>query len=145
MATLEQIFDEWSTDSIINRIDLAGAAIEIPKLHNKYYRMLSAERLRLKKMNSEMDQLIADKRDWLTGNLSKEELDQLGWQPFLRKLLKSEVDDFMKSDKDYIDANLKLATQQEKIEVLVDILKMIHNRSFQISNAVNFEKFRAGM
>lgn len=145
MATIEDIFNAWNEDSIINRVELGNAALDIPKLHNKYYRMLSSERLRLKKMKSQMDILVGNKKDWLTGNLSKEELDQLGWTPYLRKLLKSELDDFIKVDPDFIEFNIKLAVQEEKLEILDSIIKMISNRSFQISNAINFEKFRAGM
>lgn len=145
MATLEAIFEAWTEDSQINRVELANAALDIPKLHNKYWRMLSNERLRLKKMKSEMDILVNNKKEWLSGNLSKEELDQLGWQPYLRKHLKSDLDQFVKVDPDFIEFNLKLALQEEKIEVLLDIIKMVSNRSFQISNAINFEKFRAGM
>ena len=34
--TLDEIFDLWSEDSVINVSELGNAAIDIAKLHHKY-------------------------------------------------------------------------------------------------------------
>ena len=142
--TLDDIFEQWGIDSRIDRLELGGAALDIPKLHHKYYRMLSNERLRLRKMETEYSVMQQTKRSWVTGELTSEELKVFGWQPHLKKILKGDIDEYLKSDKDVIEFTLRLAMQKEKIEVLDSIIKTITNRSFQISNAINWERFKIG-
>ena len=45
--TLDEIFEEWSKDSQLDKAEIGNAALEIAKLHNKYYQFLSRERLLL--------------------------------------------------------------------------------------------------
>jgi len=40
--------------------------------------------------------------------------------------------------------NLKIAYQQEKIDALESIIKMLHNRGFHIKSAIDFERFKVG-
>ena len=143
--TLDEIFEQWSNDARIDRLELGAAALDIPKLHHKYYRMLSNERLRLKKMEADQAILMQNKKSWVAGELTSDVLKQFGWQQHLKKILKSEVDEYLKADKDVIEFTLKMAMQKEKIEVLDSIIKTITNRSFQLNVAVNWEKFKVGM
>jgi hypothetical protein len=143
--TLDEIFEQWSIDSTVSKLDLDSAALGIPKLHHKYCRMLSTERMLLRKMESDADILYNNKKLWLLGELSSDELKTLGWEPQLKRHVKSNVDDTLKADKDCISMTLKVAYQREKLEALDNILKMIHNRSYQIANAINFMKFQQGI
>ena len=142
--TLDEIFDNWTVDSQIDRLNLGNASLDVPKLHNKYWRFLSTERMRLKKQESEFAQLMNDKKAWVNGEMTSDQLKQLGWEINLKKMLKSEQEDFLRGDKDVIEARLKMALQQEKIEVLTDIIKSLHNRSFLIGNAIKFAVFQTG-
>jgi hypothetical protein len=143
--TLDEIFEQWSVDSHVSKVALDDAALSIPKLHHKYYRMLSQEKLLLRKMEADADILYDNKKRWLMGELSSEELKSLGWEPQLKRHVKSNVDETLKADKDCISMTLKVAYQTEKVEALLDILKAIHNRSYQISNAIAFMKFQQGI
>lgn len=142
--TIDEIFEHWNVDSIISRVDLAGAALDIPKLHNKYYRFFVNERLLLKKQEQDFAVLMLNKKAWCSGELTSSELKAFGWDVQLRKMLKSEAEDFLRADKDVIKTRLSMALQQEKIDALDSIIKMVSNRSFQISNAINFLKFQSG-
>ena len=141
---LDDIFDAWSVDSQIDSIRLGDASLQIPKLHHKYWRMLSNERLLYKKFQTEIAELMVEKKAWLNGELTSDELKAKGWPIQLKKLLKSEHDEFLRADKDVIELNLKAALQQEKIEVLTDIIKSLHNRTFVISNAIKWAQFQSG-
>jgi hypothetical protein len=143
--TLDEIFELWGGDSTISKLSLDSAALEIPKLHQKYYKILSQERMLLRRMESEADILYNNKKAWLLGELSSDELKSLGWEPQLKRHVKSGVDEQLKSDKECINMTLKVAYQNEKIEALLDIIKSIHNRSYQISNAIAFMKFQQGI
>lgn len=143
--TLDEIFDNWGSDCKINRSELGDAALDIPKLHHKYYRMLSNERLLLRKLETDYATLRENKRAWANGEMTSETLKTLGWQQQLKKVLRTDMDDFLAADTDVIKMTLRMAMQKEKIDVLDSIIKTITNRSFQISNAINWEKFKMGM
>jgi hypothetical protein len=40
---------------------------------------------------------------------------------------------------------LRISMQVEKVDILIDILKMIHTRNFQIKNAIDYMKFTNGV
>jgi hypothetical protein len=84
------------------------------------------------------------KYDYYRGILPEEDLKENGWQPFQLNVLKSEVTMYIESDKDIIKMNLRLAHQQEKVDVLDSIIKSIKDRGFQIKNAIEYEKFKVG-
>ena len=50
---IEQIVDEWTVDTQIDQTDLSTESLKIPKLHNKYIRILYTEKLRLRKLDTE--------------------------------------------------------------------------------------------
>jgi hypothetical protein len=69
----------------------------------------------------------------------------MGWQlPPKGRILKSDVGPYVDADKDIIKLNLKYAYQLEKIELLTDIIKTLHNRGYQLKTAVDWEKFKVG-
>lgn len=142
--TLDEIFDNWESDSQIDRLALGNASLNIPKLHHKYWRILSNERLLLKRQESEFATLMVDKKAWLNGEMTSDELKARGWDVHLKKMLKSDQEEFLRGDSNVIEARLKMALQIEKIEVLTDIIKSIHNRSFIIGNAIKFAVFQTG-
>lgn len=142
--TLEEIFEAWSQDSKINPIELGDAALDIPKLHHKYFRMMSQERMQLRKLDVEYNQLMFDKKEWATGTMTREDLAAKGWQVQLKKLIKSEAEDLLRVDQDVVKILNRIALQKEKLEALDSIIKMIINRSFQLSNAISWAKFKSG-
>lgn len=142
--TLDEIFDQWAVDSRIDSIRLGDASLDVPKLHHKYWKTLSAERMLYKKQQTDLAQLMVNKKAWLNGELTSDELKKFGWDIQLKKMLKSDQEEFLRGDQDVINMNLKMALQQEKIEVLMDIIKSLHNRSFAIGNAIKWAQFQSG-
>jgi len=142
--TLEEIFELWEKDSSINPSELGNAALDLAKLHHKYYSLFSRERLMLKKLESEMKRLKLDKQEFYVDGPTEEQMD-LGWKlPPKGRILKSDVSSYLEADNDIIKLNLKIAYQQEKISALESIIKMIHNRGFHIKSAIDFERFKVG-
>lgn len=142
---LEEIHAEWAKDSKINPTDLANESLNTPKLHGKYLQILSGERLKLKKLKEERKALILSKTEYFMGRLDKEELEQRGWEPFRLKLLKQDVPSYLEADRDMIRLNLTIGMQEEKVDVLADIIKTIGNRGFQIKNYIDWKKFENGL
>ena len=141
---LEDIFKEWDNDWDVNRAELGYAALDIPKIHTKYYRILIDEKLRLKSMQADHDVLMLDKTEFYSGNNTKRHHD-MGWElPDRGMILKGDMPAFLSADKDVIESNFKIAHQQEKVKTVEAIIGMIKNRSYHISAAIAWEKFKAG-
>ena len=144
MTALDDYFDLWAEDSKIDRTELGEESIKIPQLHHKYYKMYSLERLNLVKLQEEMKILKKDKIEYYTGTMAEEDLKERGWEPNPLRILKSDIPIHMEADKDFVDLNLKLAYNKEKVEFLEAVVKTLNLRSYQINNAINWEKVKVG-
>ena len=144
MTALDDYFDLWAEDSKIDRTELGEESIKIPQLHHKYYKMYSLERLNLVKLQEEMKILKKDKVEYYTGTMAEEDLKERGWQPNPLRILKTDIPVHMEADKDFVDLNLKIAYNKEKVEFLEAVVKTLNIRSYQINNAINWEKFKVG-
>lgn len=141
---LEDILAEWDKDTKINPTDLGNEAIKIPSLHNKYYRIYVNEKLLMRKYAEEIKALKLDKFEFYTMGPT-EESHAKGWVlPPQGKILKDRAQQYVDSDKDVINLNLKLGIQHEKVDLLDSIIKSLVNRGFQIKTAVDYEKFKVG-
>jgi hypothetical protein len=49
------------------------------------------------------------------------------------------------SDSDIIKSTLRIAVQQEKVDVLESIIKSLNGRGYNIKAAIDYEKFKTGM
>ena len=130
--TLDEIFESWGKDSSIDHTELGNAALDLAKLHQKYYRFLSQERLLYKKLEAELKTLKLEKQEFYQDGPTEEQIEK-GWKlPAKGRILRSDVGMYIDSDSDIITSQLKLAYQLEKVELLQDIIKTISNRGFHI-------------
>lgn len=141
---LEEIFSHWEKDSNVDRTELGEVALNIPRLHHKYFKMFSHERLLLRKLEQDVKKLKKLKWEYYTGVLDQQSLEEVGWTPFGLKILKQDVPTYIDSDNDVIHLNLRIAVQQEKIDALESIIKSIMNLGFQVKSAIDWEKFKTG-
>jgi hypothetical protein len=141
---LEELYELWDKDSDIDTTDLGNESIKIPKLHNKYYRLYTSEKLLLRKYEAEMKSLKLAKYEFYTQGPSAESRE-LGWEmPSRGMILKQEMPMYMEGDKELIALSLKIGLQQEKVELLESIIKSFVNRGFQIKSAIDWHKFTMG-
>jgi hypothetical protein len=141
---IEDIIEMWTEDTKIDSTELSTESLKIPGLHNKYYRVFLEERLRLKKMESELKILKLEKYEFYTLGPTKESHEK-GWQlPPKGIILKQDIPMYMDADKDIIEMNLKLGLQHEKVDLLETIIKSIGNRNFIIKNAIDWNRFVMG-
>jgi hypothetical protein len=140
---IEEILSQWKIDGVIDKTELGDESIKKAKLHHKYYEILIKERLKLKKLDSQLRSLKFEKYEYFTQGASEEHI-QKGWKPLRKIIIKSEVSMYMDADEDIINMNLCISEQQEKVDLLMDILKVIHNRGFDVRNAIEWQKFTMG-
>jgi len=145
--TLTRIQNEWEKDCVIDDIELDKSSLQIPKLHAKYASALSHKKLALIKYENELKDTLKDKWLWFSGKLSKEEIDEKGWEfdPFNGlTVLKTDYDKFFDSDKDIRIINDKIEYLKVTIEFLSDVVSQLTWKHQTIKNIIEWRKFMAG-
>lgn len=143
--TLDQLYDEWRKDSHIDSTELDIESLKIPELHSKYMKIYFSERMKLKGYQFQSKDMMLKKFEHYNGRLSQEELEELGWEPFVKKLMKNEIDMYVDADKDIINVKMRIAAQEEKIDFLEEVIKHLNQRNYQIKNAIEWRRFTNGI
>ena len=138
---LDEIQSLWDEDSQLDVDNLHTESTNVPALHAKYYRILNKIIL-LKKMEENKFKVLK-KEKWqdYTGKADPQVYVE---KPFDHKVLRQDVDKYMDADEDLIKLNSKIDYYQVMLSYLDSILKTINNRTFQIKNAVEWQKFIRG-
>jgi hypothetical protein len=143
--TFDEMKQMITKDLKIDETALDRESANTPQLHNKYLIIFTEEKLRLKKLKLEQASLRRNKWLYYTGRMSKEELQQLGWEPFELNVLKTEADILIESDSDWLKLEERIGFQSEKVEYLENIVKVINNRQWQIRSMIDWIKFTQGV
>ena len=141
---LEDIQELWHRDREIDYTELGTESIRIPLIHDKYLKIFTDERIRLKGVEFELSKMVRTKTEYYSGKMSQEELERHGWEQYLGRLLKNEIANYIESDDDVIKLKQQLVVLQEKVNYLDSVIRMINNRGFQIKNALDWLKFSHG-
>ena len=141
---LEEIQELWNRDREIDIAELAIESVRIPQLHDIYLKFYIEVRIKLKSLEFELSKMVRLKNDYYSGRMAQEDLEKLGWEPFLGKILKGEMHSYLEADEDVFRIKTKIVMMEEKINYLDSIVKMINNRGFQIKSAIDWIKFKSG-
>ena len=145
MTTLDEITALWDVDSTIDSNHLDDESVKTAKLHAKYISLLMNTKLRYSKTKVDVNTLRKNKFRYYRGELSKQELTELGWEQWqYTKPLKNEMDEFLKGDSDITSMDLKLEYLTASIYLLESILKSIADRTWSIRNCISYKTFLAG-
>lgn len=142
---LEDIRAAVEKDIAIDKTELGDESANIPQLHNKYLNMFHDERLMLQKLTANYKMLRKTKWEWMTGKLSQEQLEQLGWEPFQTRIMRQDLQLYMDADPQLNETESRIALQQEKVDYLESVLKGISQRHWVIRNAIEWRKFTQGV
>jgi hypothetical protein len=153
-AELKTLFDnvkaEWQEDSQVDfqfkskqyTEDLAQLSLGIPYQHNKYlnyYNDFSSEKTALE---FQYRIKVRDKREYYQGEADPEVYKE---KPFGQTIKTSEkMKVYLEADEDLINIEMKIEFINKALFYLDNVLKMVSNRSFQIKNAIEWEKFING-
>lgn len=142
--TLDELRKEIQRDTVLDQSAMDLESLKIPQLHSKYLNFLTDERLCLSKMRHDLSVLLRCKWEYYTGKMSQEELLARGWEPFVLKVLRNDLDLYLDSDADLAKLRMKIDYQGEKIALLEEIVKELNNRHWKIRNAIEWRKFTNG-
>jgi hypothetical protein len=146
MKELNKILEMWAVDCKILP-SLEQASRDTPLLHAKYLPLWSQATVHIKRL--EAQQKILLKRKWLyyAGKLTREQIEEYGWDydPFDGlKVLKSDMDKYYDADTDIQKSVTDIAYWKTIIDTLNEILASIRWRHQTIGNAIKFRIFEAG-
>tara|TARA_A100001035_G_scaffold280228_1_gene284773 strand:+ start:2887 stop:3330 length:444 start_codon:yes stop_codon:yes gene_type:complete len=146
MATLNELQTQWAEDCKLDELDLGSESTRTPVLHSKYVTLLSNSKLQLRKAVADLKRLENVKSDYYRGELSKEELDQLGWEPWRKNaVLRSDMRDQLDSDPDIIKQQDKVYYLETTVDFLDRVLRSLNSRGWDIKNAVEWNKLQSGL
>lgn len=117
------------------------SSLSIPELHSKYLQLIYDEKLALEYFKTEYKILKRDRWLYYTGKADPEVYAKT---PFNLNILKVDVDKFLDADTDLNASQLKVKAQEEKLNLLTDIVKTIVGHSFNVGNAIKWKRFLNG-
>ena len=147
MLNLEDILNKWEEDSKINQTDLSHASIETAMAHSRYLKLLSLGKLQLKKSQLNQKSLLKDKWLYYNNKMSKEEIDEHGWDydPFKGlKIMKSDMHHWYDTDKDIQKSEEKVTYYKTLVETLQEMVETLRWRHQTIGNIIKWKNFEAG-
>jgi hypothetical protein len=143
MIDLEKIQTMWEQDSKIDIYNLHTESLNIPSLHAKYFEIYNNILLLKKKAEQKKRNIRHQKYEYYTG---KADPDVYIQNPFPKKIRdKDTLQKYMDADQSLSQASLKVEYYDVMLAYLQDILKMIHNRTYQIKNAIEYQRFASGL
>lgn len=143
--TIDELRNMATVDLKMDKTELDIESMKTPQLHNKYLILYGDEKLILGKYTSDLNVLRRNKWLYYTGKLSREQLDEFGWEPFDLNILKTDIDRFMDADEDIILLSNKILLQKEKVSYLEGVVKIINNRQWSIRSSIDWLKFTQGV
>jgi len=146
MISLKELQDVWQEDCKIDELNLGRVAIQVPVLHSKYLNYLSTAKLQLRKAEASLYKLKRIKSQYFRGELSKFELDSLGWDQYLgNKPLKQDMNDYLDADDDIIQQTDKVEYIHTVTDFLERVLRSVSSRGWDIKNSIEWSKFTNGL
>lgn len=142
--TLEQIFDLWQNDSVVDKEQISVESTKIAALHYKYFKILSYERQRLKALQLQYKTEYKDAYEMYMHGPSKEQIKN-GAEPIRTIIVKKDINVYLDADPNLQKSLISISVQEEKIALLLSIIQTIANRTFQLRAAIDWEKFKAGL
>jgi len=142
---LEELYELWEKDAKYDDLNLDVDSLNISSLHAKYNRMLSEARSQLRALRINRKTHYATLREYYLGNLNNpEDLERINREPYLNKVLRQNVHDYVEADDDIVKIDTRIAVLEEKVEVIVEIMKAVHKRGYDIKSAIEWRKFTNG-
>ena len=139
---LDQIQEMWERDSQIDPDNLHDESLKIPQLHSKYYTLYNTITLLREKARESYNRVRLERYNYYTGKAPAEVYVE---EPFPYKVRDKEaLQRYLDADERLNKVDLKIRYYDVELKFLEEIIKTVSNRTFQIKNAIDWNKFQAG-
>ena len=132
----------WEKDSQIDKDNLHDESLKIPALHAKYHEMFNNILLLRKRAEQQRKNIRHARYEYYSGKADPEVYIE---NPFPKKIRdKDTMTKYMDADEKLSESSLKIDYYDTMLSYIESILKQISNRTYQIKNAIEWQKFIAG-
>jgi len=139
---IETIQEMWEKDSQIDPDNLHNESLKISQLHSKYYTVYNTITLLREKAKHSHNKIKLERYNYYTG---KAPVEVYAEEPFPYKVReKDALQRHMEADEKLNAIDVKIKYYDVELKFLEEIIKTISNRSYHISNAIEWQKFQAG-
>ncbi len=139
---LEKIQEMWQKDSVIDPDNLHDESLKIPQLHCKYYTLYNTITLLREKAKDSYNKTRLERYNYYTGKASAEVYAE---EPFPYKVReKDAIQRHIEADEKLNAIDLKVKYYDVMLKFLEEIIRNVSNRTFQIKNAIEWNKFQSG-
>ena len=140
---LDKIQEMWQKDSVIDPDNLHDESLKIPQLHSKYYTVYNTITLLREKARTNYNTIRLERYNYYTGKAEPEVYVE---EPFPYKVReKDAIQRHLDADERLTKIDLKIRYYDATLKFLEEIIKNVSNRTFQIKNAIEWNRFQAGM
>ena len=142
MMDLDKIQEMWQRDAVIDPDNLHDESLKIPQLHSKYYTIYNTITLLREKARESYNNIRLERYNYYTGKAPAEVYAE---NPFPYKVReKDAIQRYLDADEKLCAIDLKIRYYDVQLKFLEEVIKTIANRTFQIKNAIEWQKFQAG-
>ena len=139
---LDKIQEMWERDSHIDPDNLHDESLKIPQLHSTYYTIYNTITLLREKARDSYNRIRLERYNYYTG---KAPAEVYAAEPFPYKVReKDAIQRHMDADEKLNTVNMKIKYYDTTLKYLEEIIRIISNRTYQIKNAIEWNKFQAG-
>ena len=138
----EQIQEMWEKDSKIDPDNLHDESLKIPQLHSKYYTLYNTITLMREKARTQYSKVRLERYNYYTGKAPAEAYIE---EPFPYKVReKDAIQRHLEADDRMNKVDMKIKYYDIMLKFLEEVIRAVSNRTYQIKNAIEWNKFQAG-
>ena len=139
---LEQIQEMWEKDSKIDPDNLHDESLKIPQLHSKYYTIYNTITLLRERAREQYSKVRLERYNYYTGKAPAEAYVE---EPFPYKVReKDAIQRHLEADDKMNKVDMKTKYYDIMLKFLEEVIRAVSNRTYQIKNAIEWNKFQAG-
>ena len=139
---LEKIQAMWEKDSHIDPDNLHDESLKIPQLHSKYYTLYNTITLLRERAREQYNKVRLERYNYYTGKATAEVYAE---EPFPYKVReKDAIQRHLEADDKMNKVDMKIKYYDIMLKFLEEIIRNISGRTYQIKNAIEWNKFQAG-
>ena len=139
---LDKIQEMWERDAVIDPDNLHDESLKIPQLHAKYYTVYNTITLLREKARESYSKIKLERHNYYTGKATAEEYAE---NPFPYKVReKDAIQRHLEADEKLNTIDMKMWYYDVILKFLEEIIRNISGRTYQIKNAIEWQKFQSG-
>ena len=139
---LDKIQEMWERDANIDPDNLHNESLKIPQLHSKYYTVYNTISLLREKARESYNRILLERHNYYTGKAPAEVYAE---DPFPYKVReKDAIQRHMEADEKLNVIDMKIKYYDVTLKFLEEIIRNISGRTYQIKNAIEWQKFQSG-